>query len=149
PLMGALAANAIGWGLWWMALLAALRIRRGLLRKMPARIPPAEQIDPGRRRLLIDAPLALVSLGAAGSVAEAAFVGPWRLTTAKYTVPIADLPACFDGLRIAHIADTHLGPRIPSDFVREAVRRAIDLKPDLFFLGGDYIHNGTHFIKPA
>jgi predicted MPP superfamily phosphohydrolase len=149
PFMGAVVANAIGWGLWWWAVHAALRARCGLLRKIGERCADAEEVDAGRRRWLVDAPLAMVSLGGVGVVAEAAFVGPWRLTTARYTVPIADLPACFEGLRIVHLADTHLGPRIPSEFVREAVRRAIDLKPDLFFLGGDYIHNGTHFIKPA
>lgn len=149
PLMGAVVANAIGWGLWWAAIHATLHVRRRLLRRMTPRVAGEGEIDPGRRRWLVDAPLALVTLGGAGAIAEAAFVGPWRLTTARYTVPIADLPACFEGLRIAHIADTHLGPRIPSEFVREAVRLAIDLKPDLFFLGGDYIHNGTHFIKPA
>jgi uncharacterized protein len=149
PLTGAVVANAIGWGLWWIGIHAALRVRRGLLRRMAGLAAHQEQVDAGRRRWLVDAPLALVTLGGAGAIAEAAFVGPWRLTTARYTVPIADLPGCLEGLRIVHIADTHLGPRIPSEFVRDAVRRAIDLKPDLFFLGGDYIHNGTHFIKPA
>lgn len=149
PLMGAVVANALGWALWWWGVHVALRVRRGLLRRMGPGTVDQEQIDQGRRRWVVDAPLAIVSLGGAGAIAEAAFVGPWRLTTAKYRVPVADLPACFEGLRIVHLADTHLGPRIPSEFVREAVRRAIDLKPDLFFLGGDYIHNGTHFIKPS
>src|SRR5262245_32243522 len=61
PLMGAVVANAIGWGLWWAAVHVALRLRRGLLRKIGARAPAEERVDPGRRRWLVDAPLAIVS----------------------------------------------------------------------------------------
>jgi predicted MPP superfamily phosphohydrolase len=162
PLMGALVANAIGWGLWWWAAHFAVRLRNRVVSKLSRRggeVAEVEMadvqagddppVDLSRRRWLVDAPLALVTLGGAGAIAEAAFIGPWRLTVARYTVPIVDLPRPLDGLRIVQIADPHLGPRVPSAFVREAVDKAIALKPDLFFLAGDYIHNGTHFIKPA
>jgi predicted MPP superfamily phosphohydrolase len=157
PFMGALVANAIGWGLWWAGAHFVMRVRNRVVARLSrpgAQLPSGDvggdaPVDLGRRRWLVDAPLALVTLGSAGAIAEAAFIGPWRLTVAKYTVPIADLPLSLDGLRIVQIADPHLGPRVPSAFVREAVAKAIELKPDLFFLVGDYIHNGTHFIKPA
>src|SRR4051812_6858547 len=53
PFMGAIVANAIGWGLWWVAVHVALRIRRGLLRRTGPKVPGAEKIDPGRRRWLV------------------------------------------------------------------------------------------------
>jgi uncharacterized protein len=149
PLLGAIVANALGWGFWWATAHVVLRFRRRLLARMVSKQADGAPTDLGRRRWLVDAPLAMVTLGGAGAIAEAAFIGPWRLTVVKYTVPIKDLPPSLEGLRIVQIADTHLGPRIPSEFVREAVARAIDLKPDVFCLVGDYIHNGTHFIKPA
>jgi predicted MPP superfamily phosphohydrolase len=54
-------------------------------------------------------------------------------------IPVARLPRDFDGLRIALMADFHLGPFIPAAFVREAVDRSNALQPDLVLLGGDYI----------
>jgi predicted MPP superfamily phosphohydrolase len=145
--MGALIANAIGWGVWWAGIRIAIRVRTWLL-KLGAD-PAADLVIPSRRKLLVDAPMALVGLTGMGSVAEAAFIGPWRLTVPRYTIPIADLPASLDGLRIVQIADTHLGPRVPSEFIRDVVARAIAMKPDLFMLCGDYIHNGVHFINLA
>jgi predicted MPP superfamily phosphohydrolase len=149
PLTGALVANAIGWALWWFAAVIVLRIRAAILARLATAHEGQSPADPGRRRWLVDAPLVLATLGGAGVIAEAAFIGPWRLTIARYSIPVADLPPCLDGLRLVKIADPHLGPRVPSEFIREAVQRAIDLKPDVFLLAGDYIHNGTHFIKPA
>lgn len=132
--------------MWLFAVAGALALRRRLLGRRGAK---RDTTDLSRRRFLVDAPCAAAgALGAAGMVRATAF-DPWRIATARYTVPVAGLPAAFDGLRIVQISDTHLGPFIPASFVRRAVEMALELKPDLFALTGDYILTSTRNIAPA
>ncbi|UYP17289.1 metallophosphoesterase [Rhodococcus sp. Z13] len=60
------------------------------------------------------------------------------------TVPVAldDLPAGFDGLRIALVTDLHVGPARGADFVRQVVEQVNAQQPDLIVLGGD-LADGT------
>ncbi len=62
----------------------------------------------------------------------------------RQTVPVANLPPAFAGMTVGVLADLHHGPWVSLDFVREVVRRANSLRPDLFALVGDYGHRGTH-----
>lgn len=74
---------------------------------------------------------------------------PWSLKVTRYRIPIEGLPDSLHGLRIAFLADPHVGRRIPSGFVRDAIQLAIDLNPDIFLLGGDYIDVAPEHIRPA
>lgn len=149
---GAIVANMIGWAPW--CLLLGLIVRGGWRVRAQAagsdESPSAEQpVDDARRRFLtrvVGIP-AVTALGGAGIVATA--VAPWRIRTAKYDVAIRDLPPSLDGVRIAFLTDTHLGRRIPVEHIEEAVRIAIDLNPDLFLLGGDYIDHAPSMIEPC
>ncbi len=96
-----------------------------------------------RRRLLFDATLGLAGAGTGGVVLAATCVTPWDFRVARYRFPIPGLPRELDGLRLVQISDTHLGPRIPADYLRRVVAAAIAMKPDLFLLTGDYVHNGA------
>ncbi|MBX3375691.1 MAG: metallophosphoesterase [Phycisphaeraceae bacterium] len=102
-----------------------------------------------RRRFLVDSPL----LGGAALLAavggHSAAIAPYSIRLRRYRVPIHDLPESFDGLRAIFIADTHLGPRVPAAYIRDVIATALSLKPDLALLGGDYVHAGTRYIKPA
>ena len=49
------------------------------------------------------------------------------------------LPAAFDGLKIAFLADTHHGPFVPVSYLEEVVRMTNALEPDVVALGGDYV----------
>lgn len=145
PLAALLVAivSASGWTALGMILVA---LRKAIV---PPREAQPELINPSRRRFLFDTALASAGCLSAGAAANAALREPWRLQLQRYEVSIADLPPELDGLRIAQISDTHLGPRIPASFVREAIDLAISLKPDLFFLTGDYVSAKEHFIQPA
>jgi predicted MPP superfamily phosphohydrolase len=145
---GPVTANAIGWAFWLVGVWILLTLRRAAKRGLAA---PGRAAEPevSRRRFLVDAPLAVAVVGGAGGMVKGEFLDPWDLQVRRYTVPIQDLPAGLDGLRLVQISDTHLGPRIPAAFIREAVAQACALKPDLFCLTGDYIHNGEAFIAPA
>lgn len=131
------------------ALSALLRLRRLLLRRRGKVPEPGTGPDLSRRRLIVDAALGAAGVVTAGGLAEGIASEPWDLTIRRYTVPIADLPASMTGYRIVQISDTHLGPRIPREYIRYAVEVALALKPDLFALTGDYIHAGLRHIDPA
>lgn len=90
--------------------------------------------------------------GAAGVLGPTAY-GFWeanhiRLTRQDVTVP--NLPPPFVGKTLAVLADLHHGPYVGLDFIRDAVRRTNELKPDLVALVGDYAHTGnkTHIELP-
>jgi predicted MPP superfamily phosphohydrolase len=61
----------------------------------------------------------------------------------RQAVPVPNLPAAFAGKTVAVLADLHHGPYVGMPFIREAVRLANSLKPDLVALVGDYAHHGT------
>lgn len=57
---------------------------------------------------------------------------------------IPSLPAEWDGLRIAQLSDFHLGSRgMATDHVHRARKLALEFKPDLIALTGDYYDAGT------
>lgn len=110
---------------------------------------PSPRMCFSRRKLLTDGLLFGSSAAALAVVADAACIEPARLRLQRYTVAIHDLPQEFEGLRLAQLTDTHLGPRVPAEFIDAAIRMAIDLRPDVFLLTGDYVHCGLEWIDPA
>lgn len=62
------------------------------------------------------------------------------------SVRLADLPAVFDGFRIAFLADFHLGLFTSAAFLESVVAQVNALKPDIIILGGDYIYGGKKYI---
>jgi hypothetical protein len=151
----AIAVNALAWGAWIGLVLVVLRLRRWMHARAGPRIAPEpdEMADLGaagsRRRFLVDATFLSGSLGFCGLGCSASVVTPWSLVLRRYSVAIRDLPASLDGLRLVQLTDTHLGPRIPGEFISRAVEMALSLKPDLIVLTGDYVHDGTTYIDRA
>ncbi|MEI6494070.1 MAG: metallophosphoesterase [Verrucomicrobiota bacterium] len=98
-----------------------------------------------RRKFLAKAGGALVATGLGGySYWEAGELGPRLLS-----VPIAGLPAGFNGCRIALLADLHHGWFISRAYLAGAVRLANSLQPDLIFLLGDYVDSNAAYIAPV
>jgi predicted MPP superfamily phosphohydrolase len=92
--------------------------------------------DPSRRAFLGQAAGTLpVAAAAAGPVgATAALMTP---TLRRVDVPVADLPAGLEGLRILQLTDIHLGNFIDVDQVLSVVEAARSERPDLVLLTGD------------
>lgn len=63
-------------------------------------------------------------------------VGP-RLT--RVQIKSANLPKAFDGLRILHITDLHIGASLPLTFVEKLVRLTQEVKADLVVYTGDIL----------
>lgn len=64
-------------------------------------------------------------------------------------VTLANLPAAFDGLRVAFLTDIHHGPYVGLDAVAGVVRTALSLNPDLILLGGDYCSQEAKYVRPC
>jgi predicted MPP superfamily phosphohydrolase len=67
------------------------------------------------------------------------------LETAHYAYESSDVPAAFDGLRIAFVSDIHRGPFYSEAQVGQVVDRVNALHTDLVLLGGDYVYAGTKY----
>lgn len=144
---GAIIANALSAALWACGICIALSLRRSLL--SPRGKPATPTSNPTRRAFIVNSVGAFGALAAGGAASGATLVEPLRLRMARYRVPIADLPRSLDGMRIGFLADIHLGPRVSSDFVAEAVALARDLRADLYLLGGDYIAQSENYMEAA
>ncbi|MFG0318932.1 MAG: metallophosphoesterase [Planctomycetota bacterium JB042] len=68
---------------------------------------------------------------------------PGRLRLRRVDVPIAGLPAPFDGFRIAHVSDLHAGPFLDAASLEPVVDLAAAARPDLLAVTGDLITHGV------
>ncbi len=98
----------------------------------------SELASPARRGFLRAASFVA---GAIPLVAAAYGFGKERLDFRLHRVdiPIANLPADLDGLKIAQLSDIHAGDFMPADQVRRAVDLANSLGADLAVVTGDFI----------
>ncbi|MHB1204454.1 MAG: metallophosphoesterase [Rhodospirillaceae bacterium] len=77
-----------------------------------------------------------------GATLATLVVGVWQARSGPgvrtVEVPLAALPARFDGFKIVQISDLHVGPTIGRGYVRNVVEMANALAPDLVALTGDF-----------
>lgn len=85
----------------------------------------------------------------AGLAGYATLVEPQRIQVQRFTMPIRNLPPSLHGLRVVQVSDTHYGPFISLDFLRQVIRQANALSPDLIVLTGDYVHRTPLAIEPG
>ena len=57
----------------------------------------------------------------------------------RHEVAIANLPASFDGYRIAFLTDTHVASFMRRNFYGEVVKQVNAFEPDVVLLGGDFV----------
>lgn len=67
----------------------------------------------------------------------------------RRTLPVPNLPAGFEGLRVAFLTDLHHGPYTDQPFIAAVVRTTLALAPDLILLGGDYCLRDAKYIRPC
>jgi uncharacterized protein len=66
-----------------------------------------------------------------------------RFEVREVEVPIPNLPAALDGLRITQLSDIHIGSYMPVAQVRRAVAMANELRGDLAVVTGDFVTGRT------
>lgn len=103
--------------------------------------------------------LADVSLAAVGTVALAAYATGLTLAlwgvfvrrrwvrVREIDIVLKDLPAAFDGYRVAHLSDLHIGSHCPRGRAEGWVARVNRLEVDLAVLTGDYVSSGVAFHR--
>ncbi len=144
--LGIIAANALAWFIWIGCFLIVLRLRTKWVHRQHQRTPSPIQSQvpaPSRRAFMCNAAIGAITIGAAAAPGYATLIEPWSIKIRRYSIPIKRLDPLFDGLKIVQVADTHLGPRIPTSFIEQAYALAIAEQPDLVFLTGDHVHDGT------
>jgi len=72
-------------------------------------------------------------------------VRPRRVVVRTVEIVVSGLAPAFDGFRIAHLSDLHIGGMFPADEARSVVRLTNSLGVDLVALTGDYVTSGNRF----
>lgn len=128
----------------------ARRIRRRRTgHDAPVRTDGADGAEEGRRRFLargVALGAGIVSAGLVGYGMPAA-LGPPRVRRAR--IRIAQLAPEASGLRIALVADTHLGVFLGEDDLRRVVGMVNDAEPDVVVLGGDLVDGSVADLRAA
>ncbi len=76
-------------------------------------------------------------------------VGRTRMTVKEIPVELERLPESFDGFRIVQFSDFHLGSYGKNTrFVEQAVRKIMDLEPDLIVFTGDIVNDRSVEMEP-
>lgn len=88
-------------------------------------------------------------VGASGLSAYASLFEPFDYELTETDIFIRNLPARFDGLRIAQLTDLHHSRIVPLSEVRRVVEMANALRPDLMVLTGDYTTSRRSYIEPC
>ena len=79
----------------------------------------------------------------------ARFVLPFRTRLTHVIMPLPRRHAHLDGLTIALVADTHVGPHFRTDDLKPTIDFLRKAHPDILILGGDYISESPRFIDPS
>ncbi|MHB0857570.1 MAG: metallophosphoesterase [Anaerolineae bacterium] len=107
----------------------------------PNRSHPSTHTRISRRRFLLGGGgivLGAIAAGGGGAL-YATKVEPEWVEVTHVDVPLDGWPPSLDGLRIALIADIHLGPYVEAGYIQAAAAQAGTLGPDLVVLCGDFV----------
>lgn len=92
--------------------------------------------------------LKLVAAGAIGSLAEACWFEPKRLTVTRRDITCKQLPPALDGLRVGLLADFHFRPGHDDELLEKVVTRVKSERLDLIALAGDYMGHDPQVVVP-
>ncbi|MCD4823627.1 MAG: metallophosphoesterase [Phycisphaerae bacterium] len=100
-----------------------------------------------RRKFIKWASATGVAALAGGAVIDAFFIEPhwFKVTYPVFRIP--NLPPAWDGVRIAHITDIHVGALSNLDDARDIVNMANALNPDIVVMTGDYVSRAAAITR--
>ena len=75
-----------------------------------------------------------------------AYLDTYTIQTNKFSVTPQDLPAEFDGLKLALVADLQVDRFTQEKKIGQFYYQLDQIKPDLLFFAGDLVTRGTNFI---
>jgi uncharacterized protein len=94
---------------------------------------------------LAAAPLVAVS----ASSAYARLIEPYNYSVVELDVLIRNLPAAFEGFRIAQLTDVHHSRIVGIGEIERVVKITLRTNPDLIALTGDYTTSYRRYIEPC
>lgn len=86
---------------------------------------------------------------ACGASVYGAFVEPFRYEVTEREIFVPDLPAAFDGFRIAQLSDVHHSRLVSLDEVRRVVDLTQSAGGDMIALTGDFTTYARRYIAPC
>ncbi|HEY0386395.1 MAG TPA: metallophosphoesterase [Pyrinomonadaceae bacterium] len=101
------------------------------------------------RRQFLSGVMAAPLVAVSAATAYGSFIEPYSYQLSTTDIFIRDLPAAFDGFRIAQISDVHHSRLVSIEEVRRVVALAQGAKPDLIALTGDYTTTYRRYIEPC
>ncbi len=77
------------------------------------------------------------------------FIERYLVLINTYKIPVTNLPEEFNGFRIVHLTDLHLGFLVPESLIKSVIQRSNQINGNLIVCTGDYIHerNNTNQIN--
>lgn len=84
-----------------------------------------------------------------GIIWYARYVHPHRLRVAQEVIQLPRQHQHLDGLTIAFVTDTHIGPHFAASDLIPAIEHLQQLQPDILLMGGDYICESPRFMEAA
>ncbi len=92
---------------------------------------------------------AVLGCGAFGLMWWGALVNRYNIDVNEVTVEIPNLPASYQGLRLAQISDLHVGSfGEDTDFIEKLVERVNALEPDIIVFTGDLVNRRSDEAEP-
>lgn len=107
-----------------------------------------KHVDPQRRRFLINASNACIMVGAAPLTAYSIYEARRMPDIVRIDHDIPNLHPDLNGLTVAQMSDTHIGPTIKGDWLAKCVDMVNGLKPDMVVHTGDLVDGHTVWLKP-
>jgi hypothetical protein len=98
-----------------------------------------------RRQLLAG----LCQFGVVGSAgAYTTQVEPFWTDYHDHPMPIRNLPAAFEGFRIAQLTDLHAGEDVPTSYLKHVIEKVVAARPDLVVITGDLVTHAVDYVNP-
>lgn len=117
---------------FWYAQVATFLLAISGIVGLVVGLPFAAPLAGGRLAIFVVAPLVLAFF-------VAGYFGSRRLVVREVAFDFPDLPPAFDGLRIAHVSDLHVGPHTPRRHLTRVARAIEQARPDLIVTTGDQV----------
>jgi predicted MPP superfamily phosphohydrolase len=78
----------------------------------------------------------------------ARFAAPFKTEFVEAPMPLAKLPASFEGFRILHLSDFHTGD-VPARYLRKVIARCNQMPYDLAVFTGDFVSHSLKHVQEA
>jgi predicted MPP superfamily phosphohydrolase len=125
---------------WYSQLLVPIAAASGIV-GMVAGIPFGEPLLFGRSAMGAVVVVALL-------VFLVGYIGARSLKVKRMEARFPTLPEELDGLTVAQLSDTHIGPHIPRGWLRRVVASVDAAKPDMIVFTGDQVDDYARDVEP-